>query len=869
MNEISRTIDQMRVLVRWARDPVQRRYDWQSSQRYWRLSHLLKSLQFRFGRIAFSTRTNLRDQRESFSLLAEIGRIVLVPSVLAVILVWGFQFIETRLSISGILSGLLGTRLQVDQPTFANLLGILASISGVFLGLYFTAVSLVAGATYARVPGDIRSLLVQEKIGNIYIRIVALLAAVSTVGLAAITLKAELGLLNLVLVAGLGLISILSFVALGIRTLEFFDPTSLARLLCYDIAFWIRLATVAGFRWQDPSFQGHYQKKGEARLTTLKNVVRLANEPENNYLQGEPLTNLVMTILFLLPFYARQKLKIPSKSRWFKQVYQHRQWLTTDYALLATAINTSTPLFPEEVPDPLWVEIQIKELVVETIQRYCDRNEMYGAIELGNGVQNILESLSQDLAVDESFQLLHALRPVIMTHIEKTSEAGIKDEKPEVTFALGLVELWGTAPISILLGFNKRLRTISADSINELVGRIDWGNERTIYETKMPRAVVEQLESIRKGLIFEKRAEGKIVSPRWYVSQLVALAFLKFLAQKEEKILLELENDFGADVDKLLADKHPLFAAQLIQRGLEACEKARDQLSAARDCFDELSKLRRVQDIPWPSIDWEALKKRIDSTDERLVRAFGRCSIALSSLPASTKFPDYFGHAYTVLAEECFRAMALGNEEHFSKIFPIFFVDTFTAHDKLKEQLSTRDPEMRLLWSTDPIIDIMHLSGYAIVYSELDGRNYWNVAKGLWETYLQKSPNRAEFINALTAIVSYRETTLQGMPRSLIRTTWQQRLEAQLRQRGLRDQDTYSFPRGVKRSRHQSPFIRAIASGSMIMYHDALDGFLVTYWAKLPEVNEEQLPASAKSLAEFIEHELSRDPNQEEEFLDI
>jgi hypothetical protein len=66
-------------------------------------------------------------------------------------------------------------RSSVDRnpSAYGNLFSSLAQIAGVFLGLYFTAVSVVASTVYARVQGDVRSLLLRDKVGNHYIGIVA------------------------------------------------------------------------------------------------------------------------------------------------------------------------------------------------------------------------------------------------------------------------------------------------------------------------------------------------------------------------------------------------------------------------------------------------------------------------------------------------------------------------------------------------------------------------------------------------------------------------------------------------------------------------------------------------------------------------
>jgi hypothetical protein len=61
----------------------------------------------------------------------------------------------------------------------------------------------------------VRELMIADKLGNQYIRLVAVFGAVATLLLAAQSLGIPIGLLNLVLVTILGVATILSFVILG------------------------------------------------------------------------------------------------------------------------------------------------------------------------------------------------------------------------------------------------------------------------------------------------------------------------------------------------------------------------------------------------------------------------------------------------------------------------------------------------------------------------------------------------------------------------------------------------------------------------------------------------------------------------------
>ena len=137
---------------------------------------------------------------------------------------------------------------------------------------------------------------------------------------------------------------------------------------------------------------------------------------------------------------------------------------------------------------------------------------------------------------------------------------------------------------------------------------------------------------------------------------------------------------------------------------------------------DQLSTLHFVKDIPWPSPDWDGLSKRVLTVKEALITNLAKSSVALSEMPFRKTWPDYFGQSFLVLAEECDNAMATGNEALFNIIFPAYFNAALKAHDRLRVEIGTgTNQEAALVFITEPIEDLMHISGYALIYSELDG----------------------------------------------------------------------------------------------------------------------------------------------------
>ena len=163
---------------------------------------------------------------------------------------------------------------RLDKDAISQFLGTVAGVAGVFLGLYFAAISVVASSMFANVPGVVREQLVREKAGTLYVKGLALLTSTSILLLGFQSIGGSPGALNLLSVTGLCLFGALSFLLLGRRVFYFFDHYELARPIFADLQREIRKATTKGFAWDDGNFQAHYQKMASQHLDSLKVFVQ-------------------------------------------------------------------------------------------------------------------------------------------------------------------------------------------------------------------------------------------------------------------------------------------------------------------------------------------------------------------------------------------------------------------------------------------------------------------------------------------------------------------------------------------------------------------------------------------------------------------
>lgn len=854
-------------LARWWKSLTFRKYEWQFSRIYWLLLRFRYKAQFLLGKTAFGTRARFRSARESSSvawsiLKATIGSLISAGVIAAILIgldyllfTHGARYVEA-----------LKARPAVDPATYIGVLTTLAEVAGAFLGLYFTAVSVVASTAYSRAPHDVRALLLREKLGNFYIRIVAHAAALSFIFLTLSAFGLKASIVPFVAISGLGVIAIYSFVVLGLRAFYFFNPGTLSDAIVFDLVRQVRLATPDGFRWQDISFQSHYQQEADRLLRTFQSVVQLTLPKDGA--TGAPVAELCSTLLSFWTYYSKLKLRIPTESYWFKRIHRHQNWLTSDYNEVNIALATGTYIRPELKPDLLWLESQLKDILCHCVTGVLKQGDVQAALTIVDDLRKTLQAVSANYSIEESRQVIRAIAHVLRKELEKTP-AGVpksQEDMDRLTPTLALLEHHTLGLINIFLGFSERMRSISQTSFDDLFVAAKKRREFLSYVGAMPREVIQQAEYVSLGLEAERAVEGQSVSPVWYQRQMLVLGFLRFLTPTLKKLVDDLESEVAGEADRLISQKRIVYAAEVLQRGMEACHKSAVALEEAQKCLTRLGPCQRVPDVPWPLPDWTALEQKVQKVRERVIAGLAKLSPALSVMPQFDQWPDYFGHAYSVCADECIAFLASRNVSLFKEVFPSFFEAALIAHNRLRSQLAQTEVRARMALSSDPIIDLLDISGYALIYSELDSLSFWDIARQTWDEYLTKLPDPKQTAEFIASLVEYRRTFFAVSPRAVFRTAWQQELEAQLVQRKLIEKRFFGPGEFLEEpATHPSKIIRALTRSGYV-FDNAHDVFMVCYLLKRPEASGLQAGKRGEGFAEALDREESdegeRNPEQ-------
>jgi hypothetical protein len=161
----------------------------------------------------------------------------------------------------------------------------------------------------------------------------------------------------------------------------------------------------------------------------------------------------------------------------------------------------------------------------------------------------------------------------------------------------------------------------------------------------------------------------------------------------------------------------------------------------------------------------------------------------------------------------------------------------------------------KALYVTEPIADLLFISGLALNYSELDGNSVRTIVEQTWDRFLDQVGDESQLLSWLVAIGKLRDSIFMVPPYESVRTNLKQRLERRLRTDGLLSDYLSDYPRRKTSDvSHTSPLIRALVGRSSELRSDPEDVFVVAYLHRRPSGGTLTLT----SQQQFFQSELGR-----------
>ena len=729
--------------------------------------------------------------------------------------------------------------LVIHKDSYYSLLSTVAGMSGVFLGLYFTALSVVAQSMFRDVPDVIRDLLVKEKIGNIYVRTLALLASISIVLLGYMSMGFNPGIFSSIIIVIISCYGVLSFVFLGTRVFYFFDLAKLTPSIFEDLNRSVHLATIKGYGWYDPAFQTSYRNNVLYNLESIKSIAKWCNA--NVEKESQPLKYLAKSVLVFILGYQKERRRIPSNSKWFVQNPRYENWFFVDESRITIALQTQTDIQPEFVPKWNWVEDELITIFNEALSSLISSkrlSDVYELLQYGGEAIEKLGSMLDIINTDKLADLFYSNTSAFLDKIDpQIANSLVKEENIE----LALLDQVGYICLQSVMSTIRTIITESTENmIQQKVKRINWSDRRSIYTGSFPAAMHSQLEFVYDRINFELRVEDCQISPHWYINQLVLMKYAD-LCKDAIKLTSDIISKKFVELCQRFKDsQHYIYAAQHASRGLELCEKIFYHLSSLKKANDELSKNHILKDLEWPHWDLDVLENKLKDARIDLIIIIAECMPFLAFSERCEEVPDYFGRAYNTIYKEAHSVLQNNNTEEFKKIISPLFISALKAYDNLQNErrLQSQEPRTKMGYLTQPLVDLLELSGYVKIYSEYhQNPQLWQECAQLWDEYFLKSPNAENAIKYFVTIDEIRHSMPLLFSRDILRTNFEIQFKNILRKSGL-IKDYYShefYNDDSKEVNHASPFIRALCHARYEPFISSVEIFLLTYLKARPE----------------------------------
>jgi hypothetical protein len=799
-------------------------------QTFWKLLQFAQSIRFEVRKkLVLGTEKYISAQTDS-RLLYDLARMTVSPLLTAlgtatILLIIDLYLPELRWRWAPLPLWHLA-----DRDSYATFLSTIGGIGGVLIGFYYAGLTAVSSASYVQVPGVLRTLLLRQPVGSFYIRVLAFTTFVSLCLLAFHAVgfsPVRLAIPFLVLLSGL---TILSFVHLGQQAFYFFDPTKLAGSVFIDLERWVKRATAQSRFWDDPSFQNHANRQADTALKALS--VLSTHSSSQKYIESEAITGLAVSTLGFLFRYEHACTMIPSDSKWYPSQYEHPDFYAAGDLKVGMAIRTGGSVQPITVSNPWWVQDAALPLVFASLKKSIEDNNSAAAFRLMNAIGTYIERLGETWQVEQAISIIETAAGIIsngtLSREHKGEESSLRQ--------LGLVESLGLFPIGMLLGFVRSLEHVRLTRIQAMLGRVRWHKPESLYQVGFSRFALPTLEWFRTRLQFEVLAERTICTPQWCIEQGVVNDYLKAFHKSVDLLLGVSARLYAAWHTVHIHNNNPWAGATVLNRHGEYLSKLQIHFEKLAATEKEYESARVTPDIlGWPSARIDEFKARITSYENEYEIRVAREAHSLVGVKRNSNVPDFAGEFLSRTAHSVLKAIRGDDFTTFSATFPWFFQASIKKAAELFPSPKVTDETERIQrfnMAAGPLLDLMELSGYALLVSELrQGSQLWSTTKALWDTYFRENETGRAHVQVMGAVLDSADIPLSMPAGELIRTGWRMQVGGLLREIPVENRLVPSSSIIVEEVvQHPSALVRVLARDRIPGFFRGLDIFSAMYF---------------------------------------
>jgi len=818
-----------------------------------------REMSFKAYSKSYQARQKYRDEKISFKILQYSLLGIIKMAIVAVIFVAAVEF------FSFLLKDTIDYKLRSDE--LGLLLSTLVTVTGVFLGLYFTALSAVAGNLFLRAPSELQNLFLRDRKGQQYIRTLVLTTIIGIYYLLLRSYGYEVGFAGPILITLLAVYVVIRFMALGAQTFYFIHPNEASSALTGDAADAINDASFKGFAPTKPFLQNHYRKQAQTALATLSSLVDFGIKPVK--LSSQQMLTIARYAGSITEYYIDRKKHIPTESLWFARKHEHQKWLISDESAVTMGISTGTSLQPKEVVNTLWFEERSMTIILKVFENLAGQKEWSHAQAVLEVIVSIVEKCGAEF-YDDTVELAISMTEKSVDKVLSSMNGSLSDD--DKRGRLALIDSLGRLPVGALVSLSRYMQFMSKEKLIEEIDQIKWSKAKSVYYSKLPGKTLAVNERNQRQYANEIIIEGRAISPQWYLRNLATQQYLAQLKKYYDLVKSYNESIFKKRIDELITEQEPLQAAHLNDRWMEFTNKLLSLGQKVQFFVESCSDLNKVEDLPWTVMDSDQERETVQSYNRQATDKIAQLVVPLSLLPEHelNDLPDYFGQAFIFGLQAAYDAAKSNDPERLRAIFNGVFAASLKATDKVRDDVKGWLEQSQILLVTECTEDILVLSGFIKVYAELyENPELWEVCKETWDRYLTISEDPKSTIERIVAACIYRDSRLGViMHRATVRFNWDRMLTQVLKEKGfdvgLFSRNTNSFEQDAEPD-HPSPLVRTMVKHSLMDY-EARAVFFVTYLSKHPAATDITLEfPDRRDLEEQLEREERQAETAEEQ----
>ncbi len=796
------------------------------SRNFWKIKRYFEAFFFDIDRRKLFVSSSVFREKQDIPYYKKIARYSIKPLLLTLCFMVFLQFLDyIMLSIKPDIKiffaynfGWRPKFISVSDSEYVTFLTAISAIGGLFIGLYYAALSSIQSALYSKLPSNIRSLLSAEKSGNAYMRFLAYVTFLSICLVALRLVGFEKIYVAPFVMSILSAMAIFAFIELGKRAFNLFDPTELAESIFANLSYLARGATVNGKYFKRKEFQQHCNKLAHNEIATLITLYDFALEQKE--LNNQGLFRLNVRSIAFLSLYANIKKQIQTDSLWFDQKYLHKDW----YKLNNLNIYSSTGSAPqpEKTSNLLWLEESIWGYVLKSVIVNLQLRRYQTVFNMMSQIEQYLHFLTLELEVEAAINFYGELKKEILACLSTTNN----ETKPEI---LAILDHLASIEISIFLAFAQKILSNNLKD-EERLKNIDWLSKKDIYRHGFEAYLLGDLEFLGKTINYEYAIENKIITPYWFQNEVIKRVKTKKFAESIKRLLTE---DLFLITDIL--DDKAWYKAAYIARHWEYYQKVFFNLTDLEKVWIDLKASRKVDFIEWGEIDFEDLKSKLATKKQNILESMGIACVQLGLEKHVNEYPDYFGRFTTVLGDEILNTLLSNDIKSFKTLYSFYFVNCFTAFDRHKPNGIQSDVlvEQNLKIAITPILELVEISGYAKLMSEFyENQEYWNTVVAAWDVYFEKTAMKLEFF---VAAIGLSQGNFSIMPRDEMKYHWMQKiknfLDSKIKKDEFYEKDNSFFITPKVIALHDSPLVRIFVE-DRYSHYDGIDIFIHFYLEK-------------------------------------